>query len=220
MKLRDRLGISARRQRQLTWFMEVCLVGMFFVGLYEGNTGIIVNAALALAVTQLPPLLERDLGIPMDSGLVLWITAAVFLHVFGNVGLPGATSTPYQSTWWYDHVTHSLSASIIAAAGYAGVRAIDEHRDDIYLPPRFMFVFILSFVLATGVFWEVIEFAVSGLGSIIGAEAALTQYGIEDTMLDLVFNTLGALIAATWGTAHLTDVVDALTERLSARRTD
>ena len=48
MKLRDRLGISARRQRQLAWAMEVGLVGMFFVGLYEGNTGVIVNAAVAL----------------------------------------------------------------------------------------------------------------------------------------------------------------------------
>lgn len=217
MKLRDRLGISARRQRQLAWAMEVGLVGMFFVGLYEGNTGVIVNAAVALGVTQLPSALERDLGISMDSGLVLWITAAVFLHVFGSVGLPGATGTPYDSTWWYDHVTHALSASIVAAAGYTGARAIDEHRDDIYLPPRFMFVFILLFVLAFGVFWEVIEFAVSGLGSIIGAESALTQYGLEDTMLDLVFNTLGAIIAATWGTAYLSGVVDALTERLNVR---
>ena len=131
MKLRDRLGIGPRRQRQLAWFMEVCLVGMFFVGLYEGTTGIVVNAALALGVTQLPAVLERDLGIPMDSGLVLWITAAVFLHVFGSVGLPGVSGTPYDSTWWYDHVTHALSASIVAAAGYAGARAIDDHREDI-----------------------------------------------------------------------------------------
>jgi hypothetical protein len=217
MKLRDRLGIGPRRQRQLAWFMEVCLVGMFFVGLYEGTTGIIVNAALALGVTQLPAVLERDLGIPMDSGLVLWITAAVFLHVFGSVGLPGVSGTPYGSTWWYDHVTHALSASIVAAAGYAGARAIDEHREDIYLPPRFMFVFVLSFVLAVGVLWEVIEFAVGGLASVVGAESALTQYGLEDTMLDLVFNTIGAIVVAIWGTAHLSGVVDALTERLDVR---
>ena len=137
----------------------------------------------------------------MDSGLVLWITAAVFLHVFGSVGLPGMTGTPYDSTWWYNHLTHALSASIVAAVGCAGVRAIDEHRDDIYLPPRFKFVFILLFVLAFGVFWEMIEFAVSGLGSVTGAESALTQYGLEDTMLDLVFNTIGAIGAAAWGTA-------------------
>lgn len=220
MNLRDRLGISPHRQRQLTWFMQICLIGMLFVGIYEGNTGIIVNAALALAVTQLPSLLERDFGIPMDSGLVLWITASVFLHVFGNVGLPGATSTPYQSFWWWDHLTHALSASIVAAVGYAGARAIDEHRADIYFPPRFMFVFILLFVLAAGVFWEVIEFAVSRIASVIGTEAALTQYGFEDTMLDLIFNTIGAVIAATWGTAYLTDIVSVLTERLDARETD
>jgi hypothetical protein len=140
--------------------MEVGLVGMLFVGLCEGNTGVIVNAALALGVTQLPAVLERDLDIAMDWGLVLWI-AAVFLHVFGSVGLPGAAGTPYDSTWWYDHLTHALSASIVAAVGYVSARAIDEHRQDVYLLPRFTFVFILLFVLAFGVFWEVLEFAVS-----------------------------------------------------------
>ena len=45
----------------------------------------------------------------------------------------------------------------------------------------------------------------------------LTQYGLEDTMYDLVFDTLGGLIAAVWGAAYLTDVTGALADRLDAR---
>jgi hypothetical protein len=216
MRLRDRLGIGENRQRQLAWALEVGLVAMLLLGIVRGRTGIIVNSTVALAVTQLPALLERDLGIPMDPGLVLWITAAVFLHVFGTVGFPGSPATPYQSLWWYDHLTHALSASIVAAAGYASARAIDEHRTDVYLPPRFTFAFILLFVLAFGVFWEVVEFAVGGLGTVLSA-TVLTQYGLEDTMLDLVFDLAGAVIVATWGGARLSDVVEALTARLDAR---
>lgn len=214
MNVRERLGLSARRRRHLAWLMEVALVGMFFIGLDRGDTGIVVNTGVALAVTQLPPLLEREYGIAMDSGLVLWITAAVFLHAFGTVGLPGSSLNLYRSVWWWDHLTHGLSASIVAAVGYATARALDLHTDEIHLPPRFMFVFILLFVLAFGVLWEVLEFAIAGVGPLLGLGSVLTQYGLEDTMLDLVFDVFGALIVATWGTAHLNDLVGVLTARL------
>lgn len=206
MRLRERLGVDERRQRQLTRSMQVALVGILAVGLYRADPGITVNAGLALAVTYLPALLERDHHIPMDAGLTLWLTGAVFLHALGTVGLPGAGSF-YTSVSWWDHLTHGLSASVVAGVGYTVARALDVHTDAVRLPPRFMFVFVLLFVLAFGVLWEVLEFAVGGYGF-------LTQYGIEDTLLDLVFDTLGGLVVALWGTAHLSDVVDALASRL------
>ncbi|GAA0229405.1 hypothetical protein GCM10009000_050820 [Halobacterium noricense] len=190
--------------------MELSLVGIFFVGVDRGNLGIMVNAGIAFAITHVPAVIERDYHIPMDAGLTLWITTAVFLHAVGTLG-------PYQNVWWWDHVTHALSASLVAAVGYATVRALDAHYDDVYLPPRFMFVFILMFVVAFGVIWEVVEFGISGLAVVLGAKTVLTQYGLGDTMLDLMFNTVGGLITAIWGTAYLSDVVGALTERLDGQ---
>jgi uncharacterized membrane protein YjdF len=214
VRIRDALGITERRQRQLTYAMEIWLIGLVFIGLYELNVGIFVNSVIGLAVTQLVPVLERDYGIPMDPALTLWITSAVFLHALGTVGLPGSQYSFYQSVWWWDHLTHTLSASIVAAAGYATARAVDQHSQSVRLPPRFMFVFILLFVIAFGVLWEVLEFTVAALASALGAQAPLTQYGLEDTMSDLLFDVFGAIIVALWGTAHLTDVVGALSDRL------
>ncbi|MFC7154431.1 hypothetical protein ACFQPA_03050 [Halomarina halobia] len=220
MRVREYLGIDDRRQRQLVWAMEVCLVGMFFIGLDRGNTGIIVNTAVALGVTRLPSLLERDFSIPMDPGLTLWITTAVFLHALGTVGLPKMNSPFYQSVWWWDHLTHTLSATVVAAVGYSGARALELHSDSNRFPGPFMFVYILLFVIAFGVLWEVIEFLIGEVAALVGATSVLTQYGVEDTMLDLVFNTIGAVIVAVWGTAHLTDVAHALSTRLALRRAD
>lgn len=217
MKLRDRIGLTERRQRQLTRAMEVGLVCMLLVGLVQGNTGIVVNTGVALAVARLPGILERDFGIPMDAGLTLWITAAVFLHAFGTIDLPGSLLSPYQSLWWYDHLTHGLSASVVAAAGYATVRALDVHSTEIFFPPEFMVVFIFLFVLAFGVLWEVIEFAIGGISSVLDIGSALTQYGLEDTMLDLIFDTIGAAVVAVWGGARLSGVVRALAARLDTR---
>lgn len=217
MRLRARIGLTERRQRQLTRAMEVGLVGMLLVGLLRGNTGIIVNTGVALAVARLPGILERDFGIPMDAGLTLWITAAVFLHAFGTVGLPWSPLTPYQSLWWYDHLTHGLSASVVAAAGYATVRALDVHSRAVTFPPEFMVVFIFLFVLAFGVLWEVIEFAIGGIAGVFGFGSVLTQYGLSDTMLDLIFDAAGAAVVAVWGGARLSGVVHALATRLDAR---
>ena len=217
MRLRDRIGISTRRQRQVSRLLEFGLVGLLFIGLERGNTGIIVNTFVALLVTQVVPVLERDYAIPMDAGLTLWITAAVFLHALGTVGLPGSTLSFYRSVWWWDHLTHALSSSVVAAAGYATARALDEHSDAISLPPRFMFAFILLIVVAFGVFWEVIEFGLGGFALLLGSGGVLTQYGLGDTMLDLVFNTAGGVIVAVWGTAYLADVSGAIQERLQSR---
>ncbi|MFB6267461.1 MAG: hypothetical protein ABEI31_07360 [Halodesulfurarchaeum sp.] len=214
MRVREWLGISPRRQAQISRVLTLSLVGFLFVGLYEMDVGVTVNAALGLAVTQLPAVLERDYEIPMDAGLTLWITAAVFLHAFGTVGLPWMEASFYRSVWWWDHLTHAVSSSIVGGAGYATARALDEHIDDLYFPPAFAFALILLLVLAFGVLWEVAEFAVTEVSSFVGAPPALTQYGVGDTMLDLVFDAVGAVIVATWGTAHLTGVVAALQAKL------
>lgn len=217
VSLRDRISLDESFKRRAVWAMEIGLIGMFFIGLDRLHIGIIVNALIGLAVTQLPPILRHDYDFPMDSGLTLWITLAVFLHALGTAGLPGTNTPFYRAVWWWDHLTHALSASVVAAAGYATIRALDVHSDEITLPPRFMFVFILMFIIAFGVLWEVLEFALSEFAYAIGEDPVLVQYGIGDTMLDLVFDMIGAVVVALWGSAHLTDVVGELVRRLDAR---
>nr|WP_303648669.1 hypothetical protein [Haloarchaeobius litoreus] len=196
--------------------MQITLVGLLFVGVERRNPGIVVNTLVGLGVTQLPSLLERDYGISLDAGLTLWITTAAFLHALGTVGIPGTEGTFYRSTIWWDHMTHALSSSVVAAVGYTTVRALDEHNEDIVIPPRFMFVFILAFVMAFGVVWELLEFGIGVAAS--GSDATfLVQFGIDDTMLDLLFNTAGGFVVAVWGQAYLTDVTGALRDKLAHR---
>ena len=218
MRIRDRIGLSPRRQRQASRAMQLALFGFVFVGIYEMNVGVTINATLALLVTQLPAVLERDFGIPMDPGLILWLTAAVFLHTLGILGLPWMAENVYISIWWWDHLTHALSSSIVAGVGYAIARAFDGYLDDLDFPPRFMFAFILLVTLATGVLWEIIEFVVAELSVTIGIDPALTQYGVSDTMLDLVFNALGAVIVALWGVTRLEPISEAIRVRLERHR--
>jgi len=214
----SRLFGSERRQRQLSRLMEVTLVGLLFIGIERGSIGIIVNTGVALAVTRIPGLLERDYGLPMDPRITLWITTAAFLHALGTVGIPGAGWNFYSGTEWWDHMTHALSASVVAAAGYATVRAIDEHSDAVYLPPKFIAVIILLFVLAFGVVWELLEFAIGVTAGALGMPSVLTQYGVYDTLWDIIYNSIGGLLVALWGGVYLTDLSTALSQRFAERR--
>lgn len=191
--------------------MRLAIAGVLGVGLATRNVSVVINAAAGLAITYLPAALSRDWGIRLSPGLTLWVTTAVLLHALGMLGL-------YDDVSWYDHLTHTLSATLVAAVGYATARAVDDYSDAVVLPPRFMFVYILTFTLAVGVLWEVAEFFARISAAYFGVEAVLVQYGLEDTIMDLVFDTVGAVLVALFGTETLSDLVDTLAERLEERR--
>lgn len=188
--------------------LQVVLAGITLVGLVRFEWGLVVNAGVSLGVTFLPGVLSRDYSVPLSPAQTLWITTAVSLHAIGALG-------PYEWFGWYDSVTHTLSATIVAGAGYASARALAEHDDALEIPSEFMFVFVLVFVLAFGVLWEILEFATGGVASIVGGEPVLAQYGTRDIVLDLVFNTVGAVLVAALGTDRLGDVARGVAQALA-----
>jgi len=200
-----RYGVAASR------FLQVAIAVMLVVGLVTRNVGVVVNATVALGVTFLPALLARDYALHPSPKLTLWITLAVFLHTLGMFG-------GYAHVWWWDHLTHTLSASVVAAVGYAAARALDAHSDGLRFTERFLFVFTVLFTIALGVFWEVLEFAMRELATLFDREPVLIQYGLEDTIVDLLFDVVGAILVAIFGTRELSELAGALTERLRAVR--
>lgn len=198
--LSERLGLSERRQRQLVRALQLGITATIVVGLLDLNLSVVLTGIFSLGVTFLPAILQRKPRVTMDVGLVLWISTAVFLHALGTVYL-------YGETFWWHNVTHTVSGSVVAAIGYGTFRGIDEYTSAVRFPSRFMFVLILLFVVSVGVLWEIMEFATDGLMLALGAEPVLAQYGLDDTMTDMLFNTLGAIVVATWGTAYLTGFV-------------
>lgn len=205
--LLELIDVPGRRLRQLSRAMQVVLGTLFVWGVLRLDVPTIANAGVALAITFLPALLERDYSLPLEPGLVFWITIAVFLHSLGSAGL-------YDSVAQFDSLTHALSATVVAAAGYAVVRAIDLHAPSVYLPPNATFALILLFVLAAGVVWELVEFAIDQGTRRLGMETALAQHGIDDTATDLLYDLLGGVVAAVWGSIYLTDVSHRLADRL------
>jgi hypothetical protein len=197
--IRKLLGISDKTQVLAARMLQGGLVLLLLFGILRKDLSTTVNATTGLILTFVPHIITRKYNIKQDTGVVLWLTLAIFLHTIGTFEF-----YDYIDNW--DHVTHALSASVVAAAGYTLIRAIDIYVDEIYIPPRVLFIFILIFVLAMGVVWEIIEFLSDVLTSTLGFDAILAQHGIGDTMLDLMFDLFGAVLAATWGTAYLSNI--------------
>lgn len=97
---------------------------------------------------------------------------------------------------------------------YASFRAFELHSDELSVPSEFRAAFILVFVLAAGVVWEILEFASGGIASITGVRAPLAVMGIDDIVTDLIFNTVGAVIVALWGTGYVDGFVTFFRRRL------
>src|SRR6056297_3388829 len=200
MSLADALGLSEARERRLVRGLQLLLAGLGVYGALTIQPGMVANAGIALAVTFLPALSQREYGYTMDAGLVLLISVAVFLHVVGALG-------PYRWVSWYDEVTHTVSSVLIAGVGYAVLRAFECHSEAVELPSEFRGVFIVVFVLATGVVWEVLEFGIASLAGVLGMGSPLVVYGIDDIVTDMIFNTVGALLVAVWGSGYFDDFV-------------
>ena len=198
---------SLRTQRRLTRAMQLLLAGIVVYGAAFGQPKAITNGGLGLLVTFVPAALERNYDIPLDPWLGVWITSAVLLHTLGSAWF-------YAQIAWWDHLTHALSASLVAGAGYTTLRAVDLHSDAIRIPARFAFVFIIVVVLAFGVVWELFEFGLDILADETGIEMPLAQFGLDDTVADLTYNSVGALLVALFGQAHLTDVAERVREGL------
>lgn len=200
MTIGDALGLSESQERLIARGLQLVLVGLFVYGVWTAQVDIAVMAGIALGITFLPALLRREYGYSMDAGLVLWLTVAMILHTAGYLG-------PYNQYQWYDEITHTVSATIIAGVGYASFRALELHSDAINVPSKFRAVFIVVFVLAAGMFWEVVEYTLGGL---------VIVYGIDDIVTDMVANAAGAVIVAVWGTGYVNGLVTFFGRRLGS----
>lgn len=192
--------------RPLVQTMQVIIAAILLAGLVARDPRLSVNALLALAGTFIPTLLARDYRVYIGPAATVWITAALCLHAVGMVGA-------YEAIFWWDHLTHLVSASLVAAIAYIAVTAADRHLEDLYLPAWSVSVLLFVWTIGLGVLWEVMEFVGRAIAVELGTDPLLVQYGLADTMLDLAVDAVGGLIIAIVGPDRLEGAVGVVETR-------
>ena len=199
-------SLSRRFKLRFVTGMRMILVGVFFFALYMRAINIAINALFSLSVTFLPAIIERNFEVPSDPGVTFLITLSVIAHAAGFLGF-------YEGFWWWDVVLHAFSSFVVAAVGYIIVKSVDSYYDEIYIPPNYMFLFILMFTMAMGVLWEIFEFTASMTAKRFIEGPLLIQRGLNDTLEDLVSDMVGGAVFAFWGTGTVQDYVERIGER-------
>lgn len=179
------------RLRLLSRAMQAGMASVAVAGVLTGNLTWVPASVVSLFVSEVPSILRKDLKLVLPVELNFLVVLALFLHVVG--GFSGF----YDDVPGWDHITHGFSASLVAMLGFVAVVTLDKYVDSICLPPRFLVFFLVMFTMAFGVLWEIMEFATDQL---LGSRM---QYGLDDTMRDLLFDCFGGFIVASIGAHYL-----------------
>ena len=168
------------------------LLAAAFVALFLGQWSLAFVATLTLLVSLAPSVLSDryhvNLPWPFFTGIVLFIFATLFL---------GEVFDFYNRYWWWDVLLHGLSAVGFGLAGFVFVFALFEGNR--YAAPAWAITFIsLSFAISIGALWEIFEFL---MDQAFGLN--MQKSGLQDTMQDLIVDTIGASVGAMAGYAFL-----------------
>lgn len=181
------------------------LVAVLSVAARRRNWAAVVNAGAALAVAIVASL--AALGFQFNTvelvtpTLALWATVAGLVHAIGMLG-------PYDSVWWWDHVTHTLSAALLAALVYGALVVTVGATWSTGL----VAAATVAYIVLAGVFWELLEIVARAVGERYGIGPILVPYGRRDTALDLVFDVVGAVFVVALDIRVFVSLFDAAPE--------
>ena len=162
--------------------LRAAIVTVCVAGVRDRNPGAIANGLITLACSYLPDVIERRWGVEFRPWQRLYVEGGMLAHAVGMLG-------PYDDVWWWDHLTHTVSATILGGIVHVVVRR--RGRD-----PRSL---VLGAVGGGGVLWELGEYAVHFLSRRVGLDPLLVSYGPLDSVLDVAFDFLGASLVVGFG---------------------
>jgi len=178
----------------LTQFVPAIALGFFLLRRDWENVFLTV---LVIALTLLPAFVGRRyrVVIPPEFQFIsaLFVVLTLFL---------GSAADFYYKYWWWDIVLHTGSGVLLGIIGFLAVFLLN-HTDRIPkgITPFFLCVFAVTFAVTLGVIWEIFEYAVDCISPATNMQSRET--GVVDTMQDLIVDTLGAVVVAVAGWAHL-----------------
>jgi hypothetical protein len=189
----------------ITLFIRITLILTFLLSILERNFLFIFLSLITFVLTFLPKFIEKKYKINIPSQfeiiIVLFIYAGVFL---------GGVKNFYYKYWWWDSLLHFISGLALGFIGFLILYIL--YRTEKFKAKPFVIVFFaFCFAIMVGVIWEIFEFLVDSFFGYNMQKArnlslsffCNTRLGVIDTMIDLILNVLGALIASISGYFYL-----------------
>ncbi|MCI0457000.1 MAG: hypothetical protein L0Z62_08480 [Gemmataceae bacterium] len=181
----------------LTWPLIGLTAWVIPAASWGGRLEVALLAALAVALALVPILLRRYRRLALPRLLEVLIALQLCLHTYWGVWL-----RYYDAFWWWDRLLHIHGALLVSFLGFLWLYA-RHAAGALRLPIPLLVLFPVLLGNTLGAWWEVAEFLTD---KTLGKN---TQYGLDNTMWDLINNLLGSLLAAgfAWGYVRHHDAV-------------
>nr|WP_035149340.1 hypothetical protein [Clostridium tetanomorphum] len=169
---------------------------LLFIDILENylikNYYFVLIGLVALILTFLPEILAKILKTKLNELMSFSIVFFMFISLY-----LGTLKNFYRFIWW-DTMLHLISRLILGLLAIVLMENLNmENFSSHLLNPKFIFLYILSFVALCGVIWEIYEFTVDTLFGLDMQGASFT--GVVDTMEDLIADLVGGIIPAIYG---------------------
>lgn len=175
----------------LSWLMKFLMLAMVPFELYRGGYLFTVLIFVAVGISLVPSIVQRNYNISLPFELDLLITLSLFLHTFLGEGLEF-----YNKYWIWDKLLHVYGTAVIAILAFVTVYSL-HYTKKLRLTLPLIILITFTFAMTMGALWEIGEF---GVDQLFGKNA---QKGLDDTMFDLINDLLGGLIVACIGALYV-----------------
>ena len=149
-----------------------------------------ISTILILLLVLSPSLLKKKFNLFLPFELDLLIGIFIFITLF-----LGSLQNYYERFPLLDGIIHFKSGLLLGILSFIIIYTINiSRRKIIILSPLFISIFAVSFSMSISVIWEIYEYFVD---MYLGFN--MQESGLQDTMGDLIVNTLGAIIVSIFG---------------------
>ena len=148
-------------------------------------------STLAFFLSMAPILLASRYNIALPLPFLVTTVAFIIASlIFGEV------FDIYYRIWWWDMALHGSSAVALGMIGFLFIYMLFA-GDRFAAPPGAIAFLSFTFALSIGAVWEIFEY---GMDQLFGMSM---QKSVDDTMIDLITDAIGAVMSALAGYAYL-----------------
>ncbi len=163
----------------------------------------LIQCLLGIVAMVIPNMVVKKKNIQIPSNMYIFYLIFLYCSIF----LGEVRDFYYKIPEW-DTILHTFSGVMIGALGFSFVSMFNKTEDlHLKLSPFFVALFAFMFAVTLGVIWEIYEFTFDGLLGLNmqkfmvepGDIMLVGRAALEDTMEDLIVDTLGALFISVAG---------------------
>jgi hypothetical protein len=169
---------------------EIIFLGFAVQAVLIEDTTRFYVVLVSMALLVVPVLFEKKVSILLPFGTKSTIALALFLHIAGGINRWYWKYMPY-----YDKLAHGVSALALGLLIFSFFLVMDYWEIRVRPSRILLGMFILVFLF--GLSWEVGEYYIDVL-----VQSSYNN-GVTDSILDMVSNTIGSIIAIAMAAHYL-----------------